>query len=609
MKGHVKIKILLSILALFVFSLFTQCTGEMEQQTLEFGGGNLLNTQSQAVKNGFENTVHAVLTSNQYQCIGCHTAQSPRHAHPDVDIAMNEFLDAGLMNMQAPSASRIIDKVVIEKHNCAPKCDELAVKLNQMVIAWNEVIQNEGGLGDDDSSSEDPPEVCEPVIYPLTVIVGDADTGGTGLTRRQAFDQEVFPFMQNTSCAGCHSSGGPPRHSSSNANEAYQVWEDDALANFDNIPQSSILLEIASGHQGYSTNSPEYTQIASWIENWRNNIDPNAGENPDQVTYSREYNICDSFNGVIASENSIIDNQTTQTSGGSYTIAEANLIAPMMIQNDYIHNPNAHPLYPVTQQNVGKVKYNFNVYEAGDYEVVAEVWSESATTDSFYVAITPAGIEPLDNASDYTEWRFGNNNGQFIAEEVTDQAANGAKKVWSLAPGQYTLTFKERENFSRIRNVVVKQEGAENPAGDSSFTLMEFDLAQATGVTGAKVTFKLEDFDLSSYHISDVRITGGEYIYVKNLKILVNDQYYPGNATYTLVDKLVVPGDESISDSSMVMLKVNGMGDVQDTDPLTGELLFDENGDPVYKPADRLSIQFEVLAKTSAVDMGGELTL
>lgn len=598
MKGHVKIKILLSILALFVFSIFTQCTGEMEQQSLEFGeGGALLSTQNQAVKNGFKNTVHAVLTSNQYQCIGCHTAQSPRHAHPDVDIAMNDFLDKGLMNMQAPSASKIIDKVAIEKHNCAPKCDELAVKLNQMLIAWSEVIQNEGGLGDDDSSSEDPPAVCEPVIYPLTVIVGNADSGGTGLTRRQAFDQEVFPFMQNTSCAGCHSSGGPPRHSSSNANEAYQVWEDDALANFDNIPQSPILLEIASGHQGYSTNSPEYTQIASWIENWRDNIDPNAGENPDQVVYSREYNICDSFNDVIGSDDSITD-----ISGGIYSINQATLTTPMMIQDDYIHNPNFHNEYNVSEQNAGKVKYNFNVYAAGDYEVEAEVWSQSGTLDSVYVAITPQGVEPQNNSTDYTTWDFGNNNSQFDAEVVRQ---NGTDKVWNLNPGQYTLTFKERDRNVRIRNVVVRQAGS----GNELFSLMKFDLSQATGVTGAMLTFKLADFDLSSYHISDVRITGGDYIYVKNLKILVNDQYYPGNATYTLVDKLVVPGDESISDSSMVMLKVNGMGDVQDTDPLTGELLFDENGDPVYKPADKLSIQFEVLVKTSVVDMGGELTL
>jgi hypothetical protein len=212
------------------------------------------------------------------------------------------------------------------------------------------------------------------------------------------------------------------------------------------------------------------------------------------------------------------------------------------------------------------------------------------STDSWYVAITPRGVEPADNAQTYTEWRFGNTMSTFQTLEVQDQNDNNNKKLWELAPGQYTLTIKERENLPRLRTVVVRAEGSDSPLTVNAFKEMQFSLAESTGVEGAMLTFRLEDYDTNSYKISDVRIKGGQNLYVKNLKILINDRYFSGNAVQT--------DDDLISPAAMIMLKVNGMGDVQDIDLETGEPKVDENGDPVFKEADKLSLEFETLVLT-----------
>ena len=305
-----------------------------------------------------------------------------------------------------------------------------------------------------------------------------------------------------------------------------------------------------------------------------------------------------------------------QVSGGTFEPSQATVSGGFALtNNEYIGNPNAHGLYEVNNANGGKIIYEFDVYEAGTYEVIGEVWSRDGSTDSFYVAIAD-NVNPVEaeGGNDYVEWRFGDTNEQYVAMEVTAQTNGGNKYTWDLTPGKYYLVFKERENFSRLRNVVVKLEGASDPVTVNAYKEIEFDLSTALGTPGAKITMRVEDYDDKSYKISNLKVIGAQYSYIKNIKILINGNYYSGNATYTLVDERVTSDDHQLSSSAMIMLKERGAGDWPAIDPnqmdaylaaLEDDNITDyspywlmENGEVVYRDADELSLEFETLVMT-----------
>lgn len=632
MKNLVKVRILVLVSSVLIFGLFTQCNKMEEmasESTLEFGGansvvggGNQSASQKEAIKNGFSNTVHTVLRNSDYSCVGCHVkggigGQYP-HADKDPEVAMNTIFNNDLVDVENPSASKLIDKVAIFNHNCAPNCDKIATDLTAMIGSWSEVIKaNQSVSNPGSGENEEPVEVCVPEMITEEFVFGE-NNGGTGLTRRQAFDQEVFPVMLNSNCAGCHLSARQPLHSSNNASIAYAAWDNNNLADLNNVDNSDILIKVRNGHQGFNQNSDEYTDIRNAIIRWRDNIDETVGNNNGVTVEQREYDTCESYTDKIASINSVggSNDGEEQVSGGNFAPSNATFQGTglRVIGNEYIGNPNAHGIYTVNNPNGGKAIFEFNVYEQGDYEVLAEVWSTDGSTDSFFVSIADS-VNPTEMLSTgpngYLQWLFGDTNEQYVAMEVSE---NGSKKLWTLNPGKYYLIFKERENLSRLRNVVVRKEGSDSPVSVSAYKTMRFDLSTALNKPGAELTFRLENFDDKSYKISDVRIKNAQYAYVKGLKILINDKFFPGNATYTLVDERVTSDDHQLSSSALVMLKVNGAGDVPKIDPakmdqyqaaLEDDNITDyssyylySNGQVVYKDADKLSLQFETLVMT-----------
>ena len=635
MKKMLKTRIIIAITSLAIFGLFTQCN-QMEEYAadskLEFGtqgvsGGSISASGKAKIKNAFQNTVWTTLRTSDgnFSCTGCHSkgglgGRIP-HSDSDVDVAMNAMDDYQLVDKNNPVNSRIVT-AIRSGHNGTGGA-AAAATLSNMVGQWVEVVEEVEAeeLGDGGGDEPPPPVVrCDPETVTEEFVFGELPPG-TGLTRRGSFDQYVFPVMQMTGCANCHTSdggGGRIAHSSNNAGTAYNVWDNNNLADFNNPTNSDILTKFANGHQGFNSASDEYNDIRNAIIAWRDNIDPNAGSVGGNATIEeRIYDVCEVYSEPIQSMNSLADDEDgdLQVSGGSFDPSMATVTGDFAYtNNEYIGNPNAHGLFNVNNNNGGRIVFEFDVYEPGTYEVVAEVWSTDGSTDSFYVAIgdTPTPTEAL-GGMDYVAWRFGDTNEQFQAMEVQDSDA-GTKKTWNLAVGKHYLVFKERENFSRLRNVVVKQEGANDPVTVNAYKVLEYDLSAALNTPGAKLTYRVEDHDEKSYKISDLRIVGAQYAYVKNLKILINDNFYSGNGTYTLVDEKITSDNYSLSSSAMILLKERGAGDWPEIDPdkmteylaaLADPNVTDyssfwliQNGEIVYQPTDVLSIQFQTLVMT-----------
>lgn len=642
-----RMRIVVAVSSLFIFGLFTQCNtmeDYSQESQLEFGagrspdgggsitgGGTVSVAGQQRIQNAFQNTVWTTLRTSDgnFSCTGCHSrgglgGRIP-HSDSDIQVAMEAMEDFQLVDRNNPGNSRIVTTIRTGHNGSGGAL--AAATLTNMVGEWVAEIEaveaEEGTVNSGGGSTPPAPQkapTCEPDLVTEEFQFGQ-NTGGTGLTRRGSFDQNVFPVMQMTGCANCHTtaSGARIAHSSNVAGTAYNVWENNNLANFNDPTNSDILLKFVNGHQGFNGASDEYNDIRNAIIAWRDNIDPNAGMAAGNATLEeRIYDVCDSYTDPVPSMNSIADDDNAkmeQVSGGSFTPAMATLSGGFTYtNNEYIGNPNAHAIFNVNNNNGGRIVFEFDVYEPGTYEVIAEVWSTDGSTDSFFVAIgdTPTPTEAL-NGMDYVAWRFGDTNEQYVAMEAQDSDA-GAKKTWDLGVGKHYLVFKERENFSRLRNVVVKLEGANDPVTVNSYKELEFDLSMALNTPGAKLTMRVEDYDDKSYKISDVRIKDAQYAYVKNLKILINGNYYSGNATYTLVDERVTSNDHLLSSAAMILLKERGAGDWPEIDPnmMTEYLLaladpnttdyskfwLMENGEIVYQPADVLSLEFQTLVMT-----------
>ncbi len=74
------------------------------------------------------------------------------------------------------------------------------------------------------------------------------------------------------------------------------------------------------------------------------------------------------------------------------------------------------------------------------------------------------------------------------------------------------------------------------------------------GVTG-QLLFTLEEFDLYTYKISNLRLTTTQSIRIKNVKILVNGKFNPQHSSYTTIDRTVNSGTTTLSNYAMLMLK------------------------------------------------------
>lgn len=600
---------------------------EEEANELEFGGGassigigspGQSQEQLDAIKSGFENTIYTITTAN---CAGCHRVGGLYgdlpHGDPDSQVAMDALVNGGFIDFENPLASPLWLKVRTGAHgNCTGSC---ATDFPNFIEQWVAVVQANQGSGSsvntgNGNNNSGEPSDCVPEDIPLVVTTGGGASGGTGLTRRQAFDSFMYPVMVNqTICGNCHM-GTNPRHSNADANVAYAAWESyngAPLYDFNNIDNSFILEELMTNHRnlGNATETENRQTIRAAIIQWRDNIDPNAGQNNEVTVIERVYPSCNAKNVPTDSMNSLANanQQEEQVSGGTFTRDQAMLVPPLTNNGMYIANPNAHALYPVTMANVGKAQYQFEVFQRGNYEVVAEVAAADGATDSWYVAITP-DCNPADNAATYTEWRFGATNNQLTVMPVRDFNNGNAIRLWDLPVGNHCLTIKERENFARLNTVVVRMQGEDNPVTVNEFTELQFDLSEALDVDGAMLTFRVEDFDATSYKISNLRMVNAQNAYVKDLEIAINGLFLPENATFKLLDHLVLSNDEEITPYTMIIAKDRGMGDQpkwqEDSD---GNLVLDGDGNPVqevingepqFLPADEVSVRFGTLVMT-----------
>ncbi len=127
---------------LAVWGILTGCQdptltfqSESEQSALNSQGGS--DNSSLA----FQQTVYPLLRQN---CAGCHGAnQSPLFASANVNTAYSEVISTGKVNFDAPSTSRLVQRLSGDLHNCWGNCDTNASLMLTKIQDW--ISQGGGG--------------------------------------------------------------------------------------------------------------------------------------------------------------------------------------------------------------------------------------------------------------------------------------------------------------------------------------------------------------------------------------------------------------------------------------------------------------------------------
>ena len=114
-----------SVLMLILIG-YNQCGNPYNLETTELEYKETPLAGSLSSDESLETFRTSVYTLTSQYCVGCHTTQSPTHAHPDVKRAHDSLISLFKVNFQNPANSRIVAKIRDENHSCWGSCADNA---------------------------------------------------------------------------------------------------------------------------------------------------------------------------------------------------------------------------------------------------------------------------------------------------------------------------------------------------------------------------------------------------------------------------------------------------------------------------------------------------
>jgi hypothetical protein len=148
-----------------------------------------------------------------------------------------------------------------------------------------------------------------------------------------------------------------------------------------------------------------------------------------------------------------------QASGQSFPASAAVLSAPLVLTNDYFFLASDQ----AEVANGGKAVFNFNITNAGNYEIETLVNAPDGSTNSFFVNIDAQPVDPdmiwdIDLTTGFEKrvvsWR---GNGTDSSDEFTP-------KHFKLEPGTHTLVVVGREPDVRLKSLTIRPAPPQQPA-------------------------------------------------------------------------------------------------------------------------------------------------
>ena len=389
-----------------------------------------------------------------------------------------------------------------------------------------------------------------PFSGPSELVFKSNVYGGGSEVSYKAFEETVYPITRSY-CISCHTTQ-PPAHAADDVREAHDAVISTFKVNFANIPSSAMVKKLREGnHNCWGDCAENALEMEAAIEEWNDAI-KDSGVEPTTPTTS----------ALVTEESQTMEmefNDPTnplKSNSVKLNIEAAMLTPPMSLtrsgETSYISVPNTNMASLANNAaNAGLAYFSFQVPAAGQYKIWALVQGENNNDNSFYVKVLDGntvngGIRTFDFAS-------------------------GSQFNWRQVPGNdfslvsnktYSLELRQREDGARLSGIIVTSDtNFDGQEIDDYFGVtMSFDLSSLTKVPGTTFLIDVIDYDAYSYKFSNPRVsTSTSNIYVKGVKLLVNNMFNPQHSTYTIVDKIVSPADGKLSQYSMIVLKDKGL--------------------------------------------------
>jgi len=377
-------------------------------------------------------------------------------------------------------------------------------------------------------------------------------TGGGGDPKAvsiQAFSTTMHPITR-ARCINCHGSFQTPLHAVADVTEAHDAVIDGFKVNFNNIPSSRMVLKLSDeSHNCWSNCAANAAEMQAAIEDWKSQVEATTGSiSPEPaeptLTTAESLTVMEELdpNNAMAVGDIVIEANSASL--------KAPMVAAAAGADSYIHVPNGNGGNVANNSNAAGIGYiNFDVNASDSYKVYAYVDAPENADNSFHIKV---------NNSNYAEWHIPLTTG-FEWREVTTTTNGNPIDFFIPAGNGNVLEVRQREDGTKISRVVISSDPNINlnDLGSAVESVLTYDLSAIVGAP-ATLTVRLSEYDMYSYKLSNPTITSSARLRVKSLKPLINGQYNPQHATYTLIDTTTLPGTTVLSPRALIALKDQG---------------------------------------------------
>ena len=427
--------------------------------------------------------------------------------------------------------------------SCGEESDPRVKKIGLKPI---EVRDSKAGSGEDEDEGGD-----------------ESSDDGTGSTDPKdsatAFGLTLHPHLKMY-CGECHGKTQPPLFAQDDKILSHRAITESLKVDFKNIGNSRVVLRASKDkHQCKDEECVKYAQIfTEGITAWVEKINYKNEEGP-KLPLTAALKFTDATDGILKANN---------PPGVIYLEAETGVVkAPMVavaaenaIKGSYIHTPvgainQDNAVTAATQVALGTLTFQIDVKVAGAYQVFGRVGSPIATTNGFYLRVDGGALQT---------WQFPQTIDDLIWDKADPAIAAGAPISFNLTAGAHTFEVRQRRGRARIDALVLSSDPLLNPEnispGDEAVKKISYDIGDVSGVPGAKMHVFVADYSANAYIFRNptIELPEGAKIKVKNMKLLINGNYLPQHATYTVVDTEVTGPEKILSQSALVALKDKG---------------------------------------------------
>jgi hypothetical protein len=125
------------------------------------------------------------------------------------------------------------------------------------------------------------------------------------------------------------------------------------------------------------------------------------------------------------------------------------------------------------------------------------------------------------------------------------------------------LEVRQREEQAKLDSIIVTNDPELDPmmvkVTPKDMMSLAFDLSEASGIAGAKLTVDVVDYSKNGYLFKNLAmVVPSGKVRVKGIKLLVNGVYLPQHATFNSVDTQMAAPGGSLSTASLVAIKDKG---------------------------------------------------